>query len=257
MTHPMTTPPRDLTDEEAADRAEEMFKLDQEIKQNLRAGREAMWHAARAAYTFDEQSGWTALGYENMGEWLADPEVQLTRRTFTRMVRAFGETVVRRGIAESVVEQIDVSKVDIVLGRVSKGEVKIEDALEDAKELGARDLREKYLKREETVATPVNGDITGTKVSDLNKIARGDDEDDEFDFPGSDTVIEGEGEDLPQNGAPAPSGQDPLDVEMATLLWHIQDTYASPEKKKIRREDAAWLDRVLARAVKAGLLDAA
>lgn len=120
------------------------FQLEAEIKSYIGQGRQAMWELARAMYEFNEESGWTALNYENQSEWLAQPEIGMTRTQFFRLVRKYRELVVRRELpAESLVE-LEPSKVDIVLPAIEEGRVTVEEALEDAKSMGARDLREHY-----------------------------------------------------------------------------------------------------------------
>lgn len=144
-------PARALSPEEAEERAEHCFKLEETIKSGLRAGREAMWDVAAALHEFDEENGFTALGHDSLGDWLADPEVAMSRATYFRMVQAYRETVIQRQIPEQTVKSIDYTKVQIVLPAVKAGRVKINDALDDAKELGARDLRTRYMKRPDPV----------------------------------------------------------------------------------------------------------
>jgi hypothetical protein len=146
---------KELSPDEAEVRAERCFELEKEIKAGLQAGREALWRVARAAHEFDEENGWTALGYENVTEWLADPEVGMTRSTYFRMVGAYRELVVKKQLPMETVAELDVSKVDVVLPRVKGGTVSLKTAIEDMKTLGWRDLRTKYLGRKD--ATPSAG----------------------------------------------------------------------------------------------------
>jgi hypothetical protein len=83
----MMTPPRELSPKEAEDRGKAMFALDQRIREALAAGRRSIWEAARALAEFDAENGWTALGYDTLAEWLADPEISMSRATYYRMVR--------------------------------------------------------------------------------------------------------------------------------------------------------------------------
>jgi hypothetical protein len=149
---PVAAQARELSADEAEARGELCFQLDQQIKQGIAKGREAMWEVAKAAHEFDEQSGWTALGYDQVGEWLADPEVSMSRRTFFRLVSTYRELVVLRKIKPAQLKELDTSKVDIVLPAVKSGRATLTDALEDVKGLGASDLREKYIKRPDPAA---------------------------------------------------------------------------------------------------------
>lgn len=172
MTTLTTTGPaaRDLSPFEQEQRATKCYELDQAIKAGLRAGREAMWETARALHEFDEENGWTALGYEKIGDWLADTDVGMTRSQHYRLVSVYRELVVHRQVSQDDLKQLDVSKVDIVLPAVKSGRVTLKDALSDVKALGARDLRDSYIKRpdpKDTVpaATPNTGTTDATDSS--------------------------------------------------------------------------------------------
>jgi hypothetical protein len=156
----LTPVARDLSPEEQQARAEHAHELDQKIKAGLRAGREALWEVAVSLHEFDEENGWSALGYEKLGDWLADPEVQMQRTTFYRLTGAYRELVVIRKVDFEEVKQLEVSKVDIVLPAVRQGRVALDEALEDTKSMGARDLRDAYLSRP---APQVNPNV-GTQV---------------------------------------------------------------------------------------------
>jgi hypothetical protein len=123
-----------------------MFEVEQRIKDAFAQGRAAMWDAAKAMHEFDQENGWTALGYEKLGDWLADPGIQMTRATYYRWVGTYRK-LLQRKVDESELRELDVSKVDIVLGAVEAGRVELDDALADVKELGARDLRDRYIQR--------------------------------------------------------------------------------------------------------------
>jgi hypothetical protein len=137
---------RSLSPDEAEARAERCFEIDQRIKAGIRAGRAAMWEVAAGLVEFDDENGWTALGHENLGEWLADPEVGMSRSTFFRTVQSYRE-LTRRGIGQADLPELEPTKVQIVLPRVKAGSVKLADALADVRALGQKDLREKYLRR--------------------------------------------------------------------------------------------------------------
>lgn len=136
---------RELSAEEIQARRDECYALEQVIKGSIQLGRQAMWDLAKALYEFNEANGWTALGYSSQGEWLAQPEVDMTKRTFHRYVRAYTETVVRREIPMETMETLDQSKIDIVLPAIESAKVTVDEAFEDVRSLGARDLREKYI----------------------------------------------------------------------------------------------------------------
>jgi len=141
----MAAPARDLTDRQRDDRVKRCRDLELTVKLALGAGRSALWMMAEALYAFDEESGWTALGYETRAEWLADPEISMTSSTYSRLTRSWRSLVVNRGVDAGRLGTLDLSKVDIVLPAIESGRVSMEDGLEDAGARGARDLREKYV----------------------------------------------------------------------------------------------------------------
>lgn len=143
---PATVPAQELTPEETQAAAEAAFVLQERVKEGMAAGRQALWVLASALYEFEETAGWLALGFEKKSDWLADADIQLTRRTYNRLVHAWRTLVVQRELAPADLAGLDVSKVEIVLPRVETGEVKLDVALDDVKNLGARDLREAYMK---------------------------------------------------------------------------------------------------------------
>jgi hypothetical protein len=236
---PQTAPARDLTAEEADERAQAMFDLDQSIKAGFRAGREAMWNVARDLAKFDEESGWTALGYDKLGDWLADPDVSLGRRTYYRMVSVWRELEQRR-VSVAELAELDTSKVDIVLGAVKAGRADIDDALADAKTLGARDLREKYYDRpdpKDSATAPasandgtngVGGDWTPPPVNDGHDTPQwaSDDAERPIDFDGDDDSPALDLEEPDHNSDDDPSGHVPEDIEgTATVLPPAETTF--------------------------------
>lgn len=149
MTDVTTPSARELTGDEEEARAAQCYELDQRVKAGLRAGREALWDVAAALYAFDELSGWVALGYERIGDWLADPEVTMTRAQFYRLTGMYQELAVLRSVPEKKLKELDSSKVAIVMPGIKSGRVKLDDALDDVQALGARDLRDKYIGRKD------------------------------------------------------------------------------------------------------------
>jgi hypothetical protein len=136
---------REMTAEERAERAERCFELEQRIKEQIARGREALWDLSESMYQFNAQSGWTALGHEDAAEWLAQPEIGMTKSMFYRLVRRHKELVLMRHVPLETLVQCDPFKLDLVLPYVEENQVTLTDALTDVVSLGARDLREKYI----------------------------------------------------------------------------------------------------------------
>jgi len=133
---------RSLSKEEYEQWVQQSFQDEQDIKAGLRNARAGLWQAAEALYRFSEASGWVALGHESLGDWLADPEITMSRSTFFRMVDAHRELVVLRHCPN--VGTLDLTKVSIALPALKKGTATLEDVMADVEALGARDMREKY-----------------------------------------------------------------------------------------------------------------
>jgi hypothetical protein len=155
----------DLSPDEAEARSQRCFEIDAQIKSGLRAGREAMWDVARGLHEFDEENGWTALGIDSLGEWLADPEVGMTRATYFRMVKCHRFLIEQKKLAPARVAELELSKVEIVLPKLKAGSVKMDDALADVQHLGARDLREKYMRRPDPADLDPPPDPNGVEAS--------------------------------------------------------------------------------------------
>lgn len=142
----VATPAQVLSAEDKEAQSAAAFVLMERVKEGMAAGRQALWVLASALYEFEETAGWLALGYEKKVDWLADPDIQLTQRTYNRLVHAWRVLVVQRQIEPADLQGLDVSKVDIILPAVETGRVKLAKALDDARGMAASDLRESYLK---------------------------------------------------------------------------------------------------------------
>lgn len=169
MTAIVRTPARELTDQERKARAALCFELDQSIKASLRAGREAVWDAAKQMHLFDEEEGWTALGYDRVNEWLADPEVGMSRSSFYRMVKLYREMVVIRQLPEEELKTLEPSKLEIALPAIKENSKPLAEVLDDVKELGSRDLRELYFRKpdpKDDVPPPDGGESLTAETDD-------------------------------------------------------------------------------------------
>lgn len=143
--------------QEIEQRRDQASALHGEIKNRLADTSEAAWRLAESLYRFDEILGWKVLGYETHGEWLADPEIGITKNVYYRLVRCYRTLVVERSIEVHALSQLDPSKVEIVVPAIEQGARSTDSALADVRELGWRDLREKYVlgpRREREQARP-------------------------------------------------------------------------------------------------------
>jgi hypothetical protein len=166
----------ELSAADAQKRAEQAFAIDERIKASLKAGREAIWELSQALHEFDETSGWLALGYEHVSEWLADPEIGMKQVTYNRCVRRWRQLSQRLDQAKLI--ELEPSKVDVVMPVIEGRNVPLKDVLADVRTLGWRDLREKYVKpKPPEVEVPVgpnsvadaNGDTIEGSAVDLSE----------------------------------------------------------------------------------------
>ena len=134
-----------ISAEEHQQLVERSYALEQEVKKSLDESREVLWRTAHALYEFNEARGWSYLGgYDTLGDWLADPDIGMTRSTYYRMVETWREVIVMRQIDPGTVEDVDLSKVALALPAVKDGREDIDDAIYAARTNGWRDMRERY-----------------------------------------------------------------------------------------------------------------
>lgn len=176
---------RELTAEEAEERVKHCFDLHTSVIAGLRAGRVALWDTAAALHEFDEERGWSALGgYDTLGDWLADPEIGMTKSTYYRLVGSYRELVINRQLSQEAVKDLDVSKVALVLPAIKAGTVTADEGLSDAQEMGWRDLREHYSKRPDGGSSAGAGTPGAEATSALGaQDGGGEDDDDEVFVP--------------------------------------------------------------------------
>lgn len=109
----------------------------------LRGARLSLSLAAEAAYELQRDQAWTSLGY-TLPEYLASPEIALSRSEFYRLVSIHERYVLEGGIDPERLAVASPNKLDIPLRAIGAGEVDAQEALDDCEALGIRDLREKY-----------------------------------------------------------------------------------------------------------------
>ena len=132
------------TVEEWERRKKEAGDLINQVRTALLAGRAADWAVAEALWQFDQKQAWQALEYDTLNEFLADPEVGISRSAYYRYISVYNELVVRRELSVEELLDVDISKADTVLAAIRDSRVAVDVAVSDARTLGRRDLREKY-----------------------------------------------------------------------------------------------------------------
>jgi hypothetical protein len=101
---------------------------------------------AEALYKFDEGTHWLSLNYDTLSDWLASPDIVMSRRTYNRCVSAWRRYHVMWKLDRPTLAQLDLTKADIMAPVVEKGLVKLKEAIADIREMGADDLRKEKRK---------------------------------------------------------------------------------------------------------------
>jgi hypothetical protein len=148
--HPTPTPARKPTQEEVESNRQWAFMADADLKGALRQVRVDLWEVAKRLHEWDERQGWAWTGnYDTLGEWLADPDVTMTRGTYYRLRDSYRCLVIEEHIDEAAVRELETSKVGVVIKAIRAHDVDVNEAISDVEVLPVRDLREKYYPRPE------------------------------------------------------------------------------------------------------------
>jgi hypothetical protein len=120
------------------------FALERQLKKALLTGHAAWWATAKIAYEMHQERGWELLGYEQVGEWLAQPDIGMSRSGFFKASQTWRDLVEVKHIDVETLQEIEPSKAMEVRPAIMSGNVKPEQALADAETLSFRDVIEKY-----------------------------------------------------------------------------------------------------------------
>lgn len=141
------------TPEERA--AKKAFRVEAKIKKAGRAIREVWVARAAFLYEFHRDKMWEHLGYDKFNDWLGAPEIGLGRSQTYAEIQAHEELVVKREVEQSVLADLEATKIAVVLPALRKGEVELEEALADCESLSRSALREKYGKQVSAAQVPL------------------------------------------------------------------------------------------------------
>ena len=114
------------------------------LLEGLSASRLALSAVAQACHDISRDKSWIELGYESLAEFLASPEITLTRSSFFRMAQIWELYVLDGGISPLSLSVASPHKFAIPMRAIGANEVTVAEAFADVETLGARDLREKY-----------------------------------------------------------------------------------------------------------------
>jgi hypothetical protein len=130
------------TPEERA--AKKAFAVEAKIKKGTGAIKQVWVALAGHLHEFYTEQMWKALGHDKFESWLGSPEIGLQRSQTYQLIEVYEELVVKRGVSQEDLAELEMSKLAVVLPLLRKGEVGLEDALADCEELSRSALREKY-----------------------------------------------------------------------------------------------------------------
>jgi hypothetical protein len=120
------------------------YTLEARIVQTVRNIRSQWVELATALYEFQQTKAWATLGYDSLEQWLAAPDIEMSRRTFFALTEAYRELVVNRRVAPDRLAVIDMTKAVEVLPAIRRGQVDVDAALADCEVLTRTDLRDRY-----------------------------------------------------------------------------------------------------------------
>jgi hypothetical protein len=124
--------------------AQEAFAADQQFRQGLTDIRRGLVEAARGAYALRETAGWLALGASSLNEYLAAPEITVSRAEFYRLADIWESYVLNGGVDPLELREAAESKLEVPLPALKKGLVEAEEAVGDAVGMTRKEMRDKY-----------------------------------------------------------------------------------------------------------------
>ena len=142
--HPIPLEHKHLTKQELEQLQEDAFNYEQQVKQAAGSIHEAWWNFAEKLYVFHEGGYWQVLGYDSLAEFLAQPDLGLSRSQFFKMTKTWRDLVEVKKIKPARLMKLEPSKVHEVVPAIMRGEVKPKDALDDAAALSYSDVKKKY-----------------------------------------------------------------------------------------------------------------
>ena len=110
----------------------------------IKASHLALSAVAQACHEIHEQQAWSELGYDTLSEYLASPEIGMSRSAFSDLCAIWERYVLEGGADPQALQAGGPSKLVVPIPAIKAGEVTVTEALEDVEALGLRDLRSKY-----------------------------------------------------------------------------------------------------------------
>lgn len=138
----ITIAPRPATDLEG--KAKLAHVAHEKVIEGLQAARLGLACAAEGCHALHASEGWTALGFESLSEYLACPEVTLSRSEFYRLVSIWDRYVLNGGLQPMLLQGAGPSKLEVPLPALEAGVVDAAQAVADATTMTRKDLRTHY-----------------------------------------------------------------------------------------------------------------
>ena len=90
------------------------------IKQLKQHAEEMMLVIGQELYEFQRQKQYEPLGYDTFEAFLADPDIDIARRTAYRMIRVYKTYILELGCATEALTAAGVSKLDMIAPHVNE-----------------------------------------------------------------------------------------------------------------------------------------
>jgi hypothetical protein len=137
-------PNGEVIDERLQGRAAEAHEAHQKIVGGQSAVRAGFQAICEGCHELRESRGWLALGFETLNEYLAQPDVELSKSEFERAADIWQTYVLDGGARPELLAGAAPSKLEVPLPALKQGLVDAERAAADAESMTRKDLREHY-----------------------------------------------------------------------------------------------------------------
>lgn len=138
------TPARALTPEEQEDLATRAHETEAKIVKACQGIRTMGISLAKNLFEFNEEQMWRVLGYDSLNQFLAGPDIGLSKGHVMKLTRVYRELVVDRGVEMKELVGVDLEKVQFALPALKAGEVAPLDVISDARALNREDMQVHY-----------------------------------------------------------------------------------------------------------------
>ena len=116
----------------------------EKILHGLSTARLALAECAEGCHDLHVSKGWETLGYDSLSEYLAAPEITLSRTEFYRMVDIWKSYVLEGGLPPMQLQGAGETKLAVPLPALKDGLVSAEQAVSDATALTRKELESRY-----------------------------------------------------------------------------------------------------------------